>query len=75
MDPKDAEKVARMTAEAKISRLWLQQGHETKAAIEFCEKNGIAVVYSECVLMFAEPVKGIHAFHRWLWKIFRLLPK
>ena len=60
---------------AKITNVWLQKDSESKEAIQFCEDNKLNAIYGECVLMFAEPVKSIHAFHRWLWKIFGKLPK
>jgi predicted CoA-binding protein len=56
--------------QAGISRLWLQPGSESAAAIAFCESKGIPVVSDACILMYLEPVKSFHAFHRWLWKRF-----
>ena len=69
-----AAKAVEQAIEAQIPRIWLQQGSESKAAIQLCEEKGISVIYGECVLMFAEPVKSIHAFHRWIWKLFGKLP-
>jgi predicted CoA-binding protein len=68
--PRDqSEKAVREAIDAKIPRVWLQNGCESKSAIELCEQNGIPVVHGECVLMYAEPVKSVHAFHRWVWKM------
>jgi predicted CoA-binding protein len=61
--------------DAKINNVWLQKDSESKDAIKFCEDNNLNAIYGECVLMFAEPVKSFHAFHRWLWKVFGKLPK
>ncbi|MCP5104255.1 MAG: CoA-binding protein [bacterium] len=73
--PAETEKVVKDAAEAGISRVWIQQGAHSDAAVAFCKKNNIAVVSKECILMFADPTAHIHKFHRWLWKIFGKLPK
>lgn len=71
----ECEKAVREAIEADIPRVWLQRGCESKSAIELCEQRGIPVVHGACVLMYAEPVKSIHGFHRWLWKTLGLLAK
>lgn len=71
---KQAEVAVQQAIEAKIPRVWLQQGSEAEAAVQLCKDNNIAVIPGECLLMFAEPVKSIHAFHRWIWKLFGKLP-
>jgi len=38
------------------------------------EKAGIKLVYNKCIMMFASPVKGVHAFHRFLARIFGKVP-
>lgn len=58
-----------------IDHVWMQQGSESEEAIKFCQENNINVIYGECIMMFVEPVKNIHAVHRWLWKVFGKLPK
>jgi predicted CoA-binding protein len=58
-----------------IKYVWLQQGAESKEAIEFCIKNGINLVHNECIMMFADPVKSMHRFHRFIWKIAGKMPK
>lgn len=73
--PKDqTEKAVQEAAKAKIPRIWIQEGSETPAAVKLCEENGIPVIHGECILMFAEPVKSFHAFHRWIWKLLGKLP-
>ena len=64
----------KQVVDAGIKKVWMQLGSESKEAIRFCEDKGIEVISGECVMMFAEPVKSIHAFHRWLWKVFGKLP-
>jgi predicted CoA-binding protein len=55
---------------AKMPRVWIQRACESPEGIALLEKNGIPVVCEECVMMYAEPVKSVHSFHRWLTKLF-----
>ncbi len=71
----ECEAAVREAVEAGIPRLWLQSGCDSKEALALCEEKGVPVIHGACVLMYAEPVKSIHAFHRWLWKVFGLLKK
>ena len=67
--PAQTEKLVRDAASAGISRIWLQQGSESKDAIKFCNENGINAVYSECILMYAEPAAFFHRLHRGINKL------
>ncbi len=60
----------REAVEAGMPRLWLQAGSQTDEAIALCEKEAVPTVSGKCVLMYAEPVKSVHAFHRWVAKVF-----
>jgi len=71
--PSETEKVVKEASEAGIRNIWMQQGAESEASIEYCEQEGISLVHGECILMFAEP-SGIHKFHHWLWGLFGKLP-
>lgn len=73
--PSETSRVAREAVEAGIFRIWMQQGSESREAIEFCEKEGIDVIHGMCIMMFAEPVAHFHRFHRWLWRILGKVPK
>ena len=73
--PIHAMKVVQDAAECGIKHVWFQQGAESNEAVEFCIKNGINVIYGECIMMFASPVKSLHRFHRWIWGAFGKLPK
>ncbi len=72
--PGETEKVVREAAAAGIPRVWMQQGSQSADAIRFCRENGIAVVHDQCILLYAEPVRSFHAFHRWLWRLLGKLP-
>jgi predicted CoA-binding protein len=72
--PAQTELVLQKAAEAGITKVWMQQGSESKAAIQFCEEHEMTAVYGECILMFAEPVASFHRFHRWIWKLIGKYP-
>lgn len=67
--PSETEIVVQQANSIGIKNIWMQQGSESKNAINFCKDNGINVVHNECIMMFVEPVKSIHSFHRWINKM------
>ena len=71
--PDAAVAVIRDAAAAGITRVWLQQGAESPAALAACRDAGIEVVSGECVLMFARP-HGIHKVHHWIRGLRKKLP-
>jgi predicted CoA-binding protein len=69
------EKAVREAIKAKIQRVWMQTGAESPAALKLCAENKITAISGECVMMFAEPVKSFHTFHRFVMKLTGKLPK
>jgi len=57
-----------------FTHFWLQQGAETKEAVEIAKQNGVKLVYGACIMMHANP-DGVHKFHRFLSKLFGAFPK
>ncbi len=72
VSPDTAKTVVDDAIEAKFTHLWFQQGKDFSDSIEKAEKNGIKTVSNKCILMYAEPVTGIHAFHRFLARLFKM---
>ena len=68
--PRETARVVHDAAAAGIRRVWMQQGSASDEAVRLCEEKGISCINNECILMYAAPVKGIHNFHRWLWRLF-----
>ncbi len=64
--PAQSEKIVQEVPASGIKYVWMQQGSESPAAIQFCSENDIALVHGECILMYAQP-QGMHKFHHWLW--------
>jgi uncharacterized protein len=58
-----------------IKNIWIQQMAETPEVIDYVKSRNLSVIMKQCILMYAEPVKGFHKFHRTIKKIFGLLPK
>ena len=64
--PAQSEQLVREAARLGIRRVWLQQGSDSPAALQFCQQNGINVVAGECIFMFSEPAAWFHRAHRWV---------
>jgi len=62
-------------AKKGIKEIWIQQTSDTPESIEIAEKNDITLIHKQCIMKFAEPVKGIHKFHRSISKLFGTFPK
>lgn len=73
--PSDTEKIVQQCINTEIKNIWLQPGSDAAEAINLAEQNNLNVIYKQCILMFLEPVKSYHAFHRWINKLFGKYPK
>ncbi len=51
--PQITEKIVRECKEKGISRVWIQPGAESQAAIKFCKDNNIEVVHNLCIMINA----------------------
>src|SRR5690606_18418784 len=58
-----------------IKMVWIQQMSDSPEAIKILSDAGIPYISGKCILMFADPVKGPHKFHRFLVKITGRFPK
>ena len=67
--PSETLKAVKEAEKAGISAFFIQQGAESHEALEYLDNNKLHYIDKSCILMFAEPVKSFHRFHRWLWKI------
>jgi uncharacterized protein len=73
--PAQAVKVVQEAHEAGITRIWLQQGAESREAIQFAQDNGMNMVFGKCIMMFAQPQAFFHKPHRWVMGLLGQLPK
>jgi hypothetical protein len=71
----ETEKVVQQALENGMKMIWIQQKSETPEALEILQNSGISYIHKKCIMMFAEPVKSVHGFHRSLVKFFGGYPK
>lgn len=45
------EKIVKQCREKGITRVWMQPGAESEAAINFCKENNIKVVHNVCMIL------------------------
>src|SRR5262249_46152485 len=72
--PQETEHVVRDVEAAGIQHVWMQQGSESENAIQYCREHNLSEIHGECILMFTEPVKSFHRFHRFMNRCFGKLP-
>ena len=68
--PGAALEVVEQAVAKGIRMIWFQQGADFSKAIDKAKQAGLQVVSGQCILMYAEPVTGLHQFHRFLNKLF-----
>ncbi len=73
LSPDKAEGIIKENDLRNIKHIWFQQGADFTGAENAAKDKGIETVSNKCILMYAEPVRGIHKFHRTLAKLFHKL--
>lgn len=68
--PAKAEAPLREAVAAGIHNIWLQQGSSSPEVMAVATELGITPVTGKCILMYADPVKGFHGFHREIARVF-----
>ena len=61
--------------ELEMTHIWLQQMCDTPKALGLGKSGMAQFIYGNCIMMIAEPVQGLHAFHRSIKRTFGLFPK
>lgn len=67
--PEETERLLGECAGRGFTHIWMQQGSGSERAVAMAREQGMKTVNGECLLMFLEPVRSMHAFHRWLKKL------
>ena len=73
--PAASEQLVREAAGLGISQIWLQQGSESPAALQFCQEHGMNVVVGECILMYHPNAAFPHRIHKFFKETFGGKPK
>jgi uncharacterized protein len=68
--PKAVEPVLREAAAIGLKNVWLQWGADTPETAKLGRDLGLNLVTGKCILMYAEPVRSFHSFHRFFAKMF-----
>jgi uncharacterized protein len=68
--PDKAVDVVRDAIAGRVRRLWFQRGADFSEAERIASEAGLQTVSGKCILMYAKPVNGIHAVHRFLARLF-----
>jgi predicted CoA-binding protein len=77
--PATTDTIAKDCVDAGVKRIWMYratgQGAVSRAAVEFCRKNGMRVVDGRCPYMFLPNTPWFHKLHGFLVKITGNYPK
>lgn len=68
--PQQAGEAMRQAVEAGIKNIWLQQGAQSPAVLKQAGELGVKPVTGKCILMYAQPVRSFHNWHRFFAKLF-----
>lgn len=69
LPPKQTEQALKDAAQAGFDKIWLQQGAESPQALAAAKELGVNPVTGKCILMYAQPVRGFHSWHRGFVKL------
>lgn len=75
VSPRAAAGAVREALLAGVRRIWLHQGSVSPDALQACRDAGTSLVSGRCILMFLEPVRSVHRFHRGVLRLFGRLPR
>jgi uncharacterized protein len=67
LPPVRTENLVREIDPSAIKMVWMQNGAESEEAVAICREKGIDVIFKQCILMHARPVRSYHLLHRWWW--------
>ena len=72
---KDTDEILRQAIQKGITKVWVQQMSETPDTPGIAAESNVQLISKKCIYMFADPVNGVHKFHRCLMGLFGRLPK
>ena len=72
--PDQTAESVRQCLERGIRNIWIQQRSDSAESLELLKNEKVNLIRDRCIMMFAEPVKGAHAFHRFLNRLFGSYP-
>ncbi len=73
--PSSTADVLKEVLETNIENIWIQRAADSPEALKIAEESGRNIISKHCIMMFIEPVRGVHALHRFFVKLFGGYPK
>ncbi len=70
VSPESAEPIIDDAVAAGFTHLWFQQGKNYSALVAKAKTKGLQTVSRKCILLYAQPVVGVHKFHRGIARLF-----
>jgi predicted CoA-binding protein len=70
VNPGQAVQALRDAAAAGMRKIWLQQGSDSPEVQAVAREVGVTPISGKCILMYAQPVRSFHAFHRGFARLF-----
>ncbi len=70
LPPAAAKNALKETVDAGYTKIWLQQGSQSPEVLALAKELGVSPVPGKCIMMYAQPVKSIHSWHRAFAKLF-----
>ena len=68
--PEGAKKAMGECINKRIKKVWLFPGSKCDETVNSAKGNKIELICKVCPLLYLEPVKFPHSFHRWIVKLF-----
>jgi len=67
--PDKGADVLRAAAKIGVKKVWIQQMSENPDLVALGKELGLTLVTGKCILMYLEPVKSFHGFHKFFVKL------
>jgi predicted CoA-binding protein len=64
LPPHKAAQALREAAQAGIQKVWVQMGADSPEVRAAAQEVGITPIAGKCILLYAQPVRSFHAWHR-----------
>ena len=69
VSPSQGMQVLQEASQAGIKNVWIQQQGDSPELLELGNSLGLNLVHGKCILMYAEPVRSFHGFHRFFVRL------
>jgi uncharacterized protein len=67
--PEKGKQVLQEVAQAGLKDVWIQQQGDSLELLDLGRDLGLNLISGKCILMYAEPVRSWHGFHRMFVKL------